>query len=231
MPLTQEQFNQLPDFVQKDYTEHEGAFVPVAELKVGKLKASLDGLDSKLKTFEQQKAQEIEDARAKALEEARSKGDVARIEKEYEERMLDLEKRTTERVRAEVEQELTAKQAAQQAAALADKIGLTLGIDSEDGEAIADLIRHRVKIDPATGKEVFYSADGSALSVDRAGFEAELKKEARFKRLIKAEVTTRGGGLAQGSNGSGSAFTGSGKVDGSKDERAKYFAQKFKINK
>lgn len=231
MPLTKEQFESLQDCAKPDYTEHEGVYVPIAELKVGKLKASLDGLDNKLKTFEQQKAQEIEDARAKALEEARSKGDVARIEKEYEERMLDLEKRTTERVRAEVEQELTAKQAAQQAAALADKIGLTLGIDSEDGEAIADLIRHRVKVDPSTGKEVFYSADGSALSVDRAGFEAELKKEARFKRLIKAEVTTRGGGLAQGSNGSGSAFTGSGKVDGSKDERAKYFAQKFKINR
>lgn len=229
MPLTKEQFEQLPDFVKSDYTENEGAYVPVAELKVGKLKGSLDALDSKLKNFEQEQAKKIEEARAKALEEAKTKGDVAEIEKRYQEQMADLEKRTAERVRAEVEQELTAKQATQQAASLADKIGLSLGIDKEDGEAIADLIRHRVKIDPVTGKEVYYSADGSALSVDRAGFEAELKKEARFKRLIKADVTTRGGGFANGSNGSGSAFTGSGKVDGSKDDRAKYFAQKFKL--
>jgi hypothetical protein len=203
MPLTQEQFEQLPDYAKPDYTQHEDSYIPVAELKSGKLKASLDNLDAKFKASEQQKAQEIEAARSKALEEARSKGDVARIEKEYEERMLDLEKKTAERVRAEVEQELTAKQATQQAAALADKIGLTLGIDSEDGETIADLIRHRVKIEPSTGKEIYYGADGSALSVDRAGFEAELKKEARFKRLIKADVTTRGGGMAQGSTGHG----------------------------
>ncbi len=205
MALTTEQYEQLPEFAKADYAEHEGAYVPVDSLRVGKLKESLNGLDGKLKEFEKNKAADIEAARAKALEEARTKGDVAEIEKRYKEQMDDLRKRVKEETRNEVIKELSEKQAGERAASLADKIGLALAHDKDDAEAIADLIRSRVKVDPETGKEIYYSAQGSALSVDRAGFEAELKKEPRFKRLIKAEASTTGAGKANGSNGNGGA--------------------------
>jgi hypothetical protein len=205
MALSKEIYDTLPDAVKADYTEHEGEFVPVDSLKVSKLKGSLNELDGKLKEVEKSKAAEIEAARAKALEDARTKGDVAEIEKRYQEQMDDLRKRVKEETRNEVIKELSEKQAETNAASLADKIGLSLAHDKDDAEAIADLIRHRVKIDPETGKEIYYSAQGSALSVDRAGFEAELKKEPRFKRLIKAEASTTGAGKANGSNGNGGA--------------------------
>jgi hypothetical protein len=212
--LTQEQFEQLPEFVRGDYTQDGEVYRPVGELKASKLKQSLDGLDAKmkesvstlesrLKEFESSKAAEIEAAKAKALEDARSKGDVKAIEERYQQQMADLEKRVAEKTREEVTKELTGKQAEQQASSQADKIGATLGVDKESGEALADLIRHRVKVDPETGKRIYHDAAGSALSVDDNGFIEELKKEARFKRLIKADATTTGGGMANGNGGNG----------------------------
>jgi hypothetical protein len=210
MPLTQEQFEQLPDFVKGDYVEKDGAFVPAASVeveqltgKVTALKSSLDGLDSKLKAQSQAEAEKIEAARQAALEEARTKGDVKAIEERYQQQMADLEKRVAEKTREEVTKELTSKQAEQQASAQADKLGAMLGVDKESGEALADLIRHRVKVDPETGKRIYHDAKGSALSVDDNGFIEELKKEARFKRLIKADVPTTGGGNANGNGGNG----------------------------
>ena len=215
MPLTIEQFEQLPDFVKSDYVEHDGAYVPQAELKVKGLKSSLDSLDakfkgveSKLTEVEQTKAAEIEAARAKALEEARTKGDVKAIEERYQQQMADLEKRTREEARNEALKEFKTEQAATRASSLADTIGLSIGVDKDSGEAIADLIRSRVKVDPDTGAEIYHDAKGSALSVNKDGFIKELAKEARFARLIKAELTTTGGGNANGNSG-GSAPSGS----------------------
>jgi hypothetical protein len=210
MPLTAEQFEQLPDFVKGDYVEKDGAYLPAAKVeaeqlgaKVSALKASLDNLDGKLKAQSQAEAEKIEAARQAALEEARTKGDVKAIEERYQQQMADLEKRVAEKTREEVTKELTSKQAEQQASAQADKLGAMLGVDKESGEALADLIRHRVKVDPETSKKIYHDAKGSALSVDDVGFIDELKKEARFKRLIKAEVTTTGGGNANGNGGNG----------------------------
>jgi len=87
---------------------------------------------------------------------------------------------------------------------LAAQIGAELGVDSPSGEVIAMLIASRIEIDPSTGAEVFHDENGSAISGDKAGFIDRIKKEARFARLIKADVTTKGGGSANGS-GSGSA--------------------------
>ena len=231
--LTKEEFEALPVKAQAAFTLEGDSFVPA---KDAKLKQTLDGVDAKyqaakaqLAELEQGKAAAIEEARSKALEEARSKGDVKAVEERYQQQMADLEKRTTERVRNETLKEFTTKQAAEKSTSIAMQIGLSQGIDEDDGYAIADLIRNRVKVDPDTGKEVYYNADGSALSVDKAGFIEELKKESRFKRLMKGHITTVGGGMVNGSTGLGSASAGAGKVDGSKDERAAYFATKFKI--
>lgn len=99
---------------------------------------------------------------------------------------------------------MSKKANAERAQSIASKIGLSIGVDSDAGEAITDLIQSRVKYE--NGQAIFHDAKGSALSVDQQGFIAELSKEARFKRLIKAELNTNGGGLANGSGkSSGSA--------------------------
>ena len=170
------------------------------------LKDKMSEYDTKFSEIEKQQAEKIEAAREQALEEARTKGDVKAIEERYKQQMADLEKRSREAGRNEALQEMTQKQAKQEAAGIVDKISLTIGADSESAEAIADIIRNRVEVDPETGEKVFRDAKGGALSVDTEGFIAELKKEGKLKRLIKADIATTGGGLANGSrNGSGAS--------------------------
>lgn len=203
MALTQEQFETLPDFVKSDYVQHEGAYVPQAELKVKGLKSSLDNLDSKLKEIEAGKAAEIEAARIKGLEEAKTKGDVVEVEKRYQEQMADAVKRAREDERNSVTKELSQKQADTKAAGIADTIGANLAVDKDAAEVIAELIKQRVKVDPETGKEYFLDASGSALSVNKSEFEAMLTKESKFRHLVKAAVTTTGAGGFNGNNGGG----------------------------
>lgn len=212
MPLSKEQFEQLPEFAQSDYVEKDGSYVPSAEVeleqtngKVSSLKSSLDNLDAKLKDYEKNEAEKIAQAREEALEEARSKGDVKAVEERYQQQMKDLEKRVEQQTRDTVTKEFTEKQAKEKAGSISDKIGLSIGVDADAGSAISDLIRSRVEIDPQTGKEIYKDAKGSALSVDREGFIEELKKEPRMKYLIKATVATSGGGNANGSNRGGAA--------------------------
>ncbi|AIM40764.1 putative capsid scaffold protein [Idiomarinaceae phage Phi1M2-2] len=176
-----------------------------AKAEKAQTQTQLEEFKTKLEGFEQQQAKAIEDARAAALEEARSKGDVKAIEERYQQQMEDLRKRVEEETRATVTKEFTTKQAQQKANSIADKIGLSTGIDADAGEAIADLIRSRVEVDPDTGKEVYKDAKGGALSVDRDGFIAELKKERRFKFLMKGVPPSEGGGNANGSSSGGAA--------------------------
>lgn len=205
MALTQEQFETLPDFVKSDYVQHEGAYVPQAELKVKGLKSSLDNMDSKLKEIEAGKAAEIEAARIKGLEEAKTKGDVAEVEKRYQQQMEHAVKLAREEERNSVTKELSQKQADTRASGIADTIGANLAVDKDAAEVIAELIKQRVKVDPETGKEYFLDASGSALSVNRSEFEAMLTKEGKFKHLVKAAIATNGAGGANGNSGGGAS--------------------------
>lgn len=203
--LTKEDFEALPEKAQAAFVLDGEEYVPV---KDAKLKQTLNDVDNKYKelqkqlsTYEEQKKQEIEEARNKAMEEARSKGDVKAIEERYQQQMADLEKRVREEAKSEAMKEFKTGQAELSANALADKIGLTLGVDTESGELIADAIRKRIKIDPETGEKIFHDAKGSALSIKEDEFIKEVAAEKRFARLVKADLATTGGGNAKGSTG------------------------------
>lgn len=214
--LTKEEYEALPEKAKAGFAldEESGEYVPV---KDAKLKQTLNELDSKFKALEQEhrkqgetlaefearKKKELEEARAKALEEAESASDIKKIKQYYAEREEDIRKQERERARQEIEKEFAEKQANQKADALASKIGLQVGVDKDAAEAIADLIRKRISVDPDTQQEQFFDAQGSALSVDEAGFIKAISKEGRFSRLIKADIVTSGGGKAKGSNSSG----------------------------
>jgi len=210
--ITTEQFEQLPDFIKGDYQQDGENYVHVGELKSRALKGSLNDLDSKYKDvssklqgIEAKQAEAIEQARTAALEEARTKGDVKAIEERYQQQMADLEQRVREEAKNEAASEFRASAAKEKAKGIAATIGAQLGIDAEDGETIAMLISGRVEIDPETGKEIYRDANGSATSLDRSGFIAEIKKEPRMKRLIKGEVPTSGAGKVNGSTGNQAA--------------------------
>ena len=176
-----------------------------AKAERDELRNKFEGVSSKLSEFEKSQQDAIEKAKAAALDEARSNKDVDAIELRYQQQMADLEARVRQEAKDEATNEFKAQSANEKAASIAEKIGLELGIDSDDAEVITQLIRERVKVDPSTGKEIYHDTKGSALSVDRKGFVAEIKKESRFKRLIKAEVPTSGGLDVNGSGGHGGA--------------------------
>ena len=199
--LTKEQFESLPEFLQGEYKEVDGVYKNAAVMT---LKSSLDSLDaraketeSRLSTFEQTKAQEIEEAKRKALEEARSSKDIEAIEKQYAEKMADLEKRTSEKTRAEVEKEFKVKQAQERATSLAQKLGAKLGAEGAE-EDLAALIALRVKADE-NGNVLILNRDGSASTMTEADFEKDIKE--KYSRLCKAAPVTTGSGIANGANG------------------------------
>lgn len=216
-----EDLEAVPESMREQFIEHEldgkkgfcdkGTVALYNSLKNAKsereqYRTQLDETKGKLSDFEATQSEKIEAAKVKALEDAKNNKDVDAIEKRYQEQMLDLEKRVREEERNNVTTEFAEKSANQRAESIAEKIGLTLGIEKEDGEVIAELIRSRVKVDASTGKEIYHDTSGSALSVDKEGFVALIKKEKRFARLIKADFTTNGGGNANGSSLQGRAL-------------------------
>jgi len=222
MPLTQEQYDSLPDFVKSDYSEHDGAFVPVAELKVSKLKESLNGLDSKLKAFEQREAEKMAEAERAALEKLKKEGKVDEILADAERRLGETQKQYDERLQRMANQIKTEKRSAI-VADLASELATDKG-----SSAFKRLVASRIDVDAESGKVTFLNDDGSATSLDMAGFKAELMKDSSFEPLLKSGVVTFGGGNANGSTGTGSAST-VGNLGGTRDERVAALAKRFKL--
>lgn len=212
--LTKEDFEALPEKARAAFTLDGDEYVPA---KDAKLKQTLNELDSKYKSAEQKakeleerlggfetaKQQEFEKKLADELEKARSSGDAKALEERLRQQFADEVKREREAAKNEAVTEFKTQQAQEKASTLADKIGLTIGVDAESGELIADAIRQRIKIDPQTGEKIFHDIKGSALSVDEAGFMKEVANEKRFARLVKGDIVTTGGGNAKGNNGDG----------------------------
>lgn len=228
------------DFVESEFNgvkgfQHKDTVALANSLK--NAKAERDQYRTKATEYESQmseaekRAQErIEEAKRKALEDARSKGDVEAIEKRYQEQMADLEKRTEDRTRKEVEKEFKGKEAAQRQKSLARELGLKYGVDNHSADTISELLERRIQVDAETGKEIYLDENGGATSLDRAGFEKEFFSSPRVIRLVKADVATYGGGMANGNNGAGGASSG-GNFGGSRSEREVAIARKFNLNR
>lgn len=216
--LTKEQYEQLPDFLKEDYKEvGENEYKHAGLIKVKSTADELNGqlekerkeresLANRLSEFEKGQEERIEAARKEALEQARSKGDVEAIEKRYQEQMADLEKRVREEERNNVLSEVKQERAKEKATSIASQIASQEAADNDSARALEMLIASRIQYDPDSGKEIFLDDAGSATSLDRKGFIAELAKTPMYKRLLKSGVVTQGGGNANGS-GSGSAST------------------------
>jgi len=228
------------DFVESEFNgkkgfQHKDTIALANSLK--NAKAERDQYRTKATEYESQmseaetRAQErIEEAKRKALEEARSKGDVEAIEKRYQEQMADLEKRTEDRVRKEVDAEYKGKEAKQKQRSLARELGLKYGVDNDSADTISELLEKRIQVDAVTGKEIYLDENGGATSLDRAGFEKEFFSSPRVIRLVKADVATSGGGMANGNNGAGGASSG-GNFGGNRSEREAAIARKFNLNR
>ena len=228
--LTQEQFEALPDFVKQDYQQDGEVYRHSAEFKAAKLKSSLDGLDSKLKEtsgklseYEQKQAERQAEAERKALEKLKAEGKVDEILADAERRIGETQKQFTERLERMSNQIKTEKRSA-----LVSDLAAEMATD-KGSKAFKALIASRIDVDAESGKVTFLNDDGSASSLDLAGFKAELLKDDSLSPLLKADVATFGGGNVKGSNGDGRTSFGKGNFGGSRAEREAAIAAKFKL--
>jgi hypothetical protein len=210
---TKEQFDSMLPEMQEDYVLDGDSYKHAGVLKMkgtlndlnGKLesqKGEYNQLNGRLSEFESTKAQEIEQARADALEQAKSKGEVADIEKLYEERIADAEKRASAATRLEVTQEFALKNVEQQADI--ELTELVSGLKPKDDFAarlIKDHLKGRQRIED--GKIIYFNEDGSASALDRSGLLTELRESPMFKPLSSWTAPSEGGGLMNGGNKSG----------------------------
>lgn len=213
--LTKEEYEELSDKAKQAFVLDGDEYIPV---KDSKLKSTLDGVNGKYRTaeqeakelrerlaqFEQQKIADLAAEREKALEEARTKGDVKAIEERYQQQVADVERQTAERVRAEVLKEVAAEKAKDRKSALIAELSM-IGVDEDAREAVAYMLAMHVDVDPETGKEFYLDENGGAMAVDKKGAIEAFKKMRKFRRLVDSGVTTKGTPNATGSGGGGAA--------------------------
>lgn len=212
--LTQEQFDELPDFAKDAFTQNGDVYIPA---KDAKLKSTLDELDGKYKEalknsesfesrlaeIEKAKQEEIEAAQLEAFEKAKKEGNVDAVEERWQQKLSDAEKRKND--------ELTALQAklddlanrikTEKRNAIVSDLASEIAVP-KGSKAFKLLVANRIDVDPSTGELTFLDENGSATSLDLDGFKGELEKDELFAPLLKSGIVTSGGGNANGSGGS-----------------------------
>lgn len=221
--LTAEQFEQVPEFLRADYVQEGEVYRHASDLKVGKLKSSLDGLDQKLREFEKGEQAKIEAAQAAALEKLKKEGKVDEILADAERRIGETTKQFSERIERMTNQIKTEKRSA-----LVADLAAELATD-KGSRAFKALVQSRIDVDAETGKVTFLNDDGSASSLDLSGFKAELMKDDSLSPLLKADLVTQGGGNVKGSNGDGRTSFAQGNMGGTREEREAAIAKRFKL--
>lgn len=206
--LTKQQYEELPEFLQSNYIEDGEGYSHKGMMKV---KQTANDLDSKFKTIEselseyREKEQErIDLAEQKAYEKAKKEGNTEELEIRLNQKIADAERRADESATQFKErmQKLSDKQKRVITAELSAKYAKT-GADLAFKRLLSDFIQ----VDPETDEETYLDDEGRATSLKRAEFERWINNHALFEHLIKADVTTNGGGNVNGSNGTGRAST------------------------
>lgn len=211
--LTQEIYEALPEAAKVIFEKSGDVYIPISEGKLRALKEKMDDLgknyaqaNSRIQEIERNKAAEIEQARIEALKTAVTKGDAAEVERRYQEQMADLERRTTESLEQERERSkrISGMLKTRERSLIVNEVAKELNILDGSAALFSRDIQNRIDVDPETGKVTFLGEDGSATSLDKAGFVAELAKNPVYDPLRKATVAT--GGLANGSSSVGGAL-------------------------
>jgi hypothetical protein len=209
--LTQEQYDELPDFAKDAFAKDGEVYIPA---KDAKLKSTLDELDKKYKEadsgyksvqqqLEEYKAKEAERAKeleSQAFEKLKKEGKIDEILKDQERRHGESIKEYEQRI--EKMQSSISKKARE---SIASRLASEYGTD-KGKKLLEKAIMDRIQYDPEEDKYTFLTEDGSATSLDLEGFTEELIKSDFLSPLLKAEVSSGGageGGLNQG-GGAGS---------------------------
>ncbi|MGB2063503.1 MAG: hypothetical protein ACPHUL_00010 [Marinomonas gallaica] len=160
----------------------------------------LEELEGKVGGFEEEKRKAAEEAEQRAYEKAKKEGNIDEIEARHEQQIQHAQKTGYDEGYAAAQKEFGEQAAKQRAQSVAGKIANKYGIDEFAAELLQEQIVKSVQASPESDKDVFLDADGNATTWTAEQFEKEVVKNPRFKRLIKADVATNGGGGANGSN-------------------------------
>lgn len=198
--LNEEQYNQLPDFLKDTYKKDGDVYKNAAVMT---LKGTLNSLDGKVKDFEKQIAdskaaeqERITQAQQEAYEKAKKENNIEDILK-LERQKLDDEKRRMDESANQFNERMK-KVAENQRKSIASSFASSLATD-KGKMAFERLIEPFIEFDPMSGEETYLNQDGSASSLNREQFMAEIKKDALFASLLKADIHTQGGGNMNGS--------------------------------
>jgi hypothetical protein len=199
---TQEQYDSLPEWMQKDLVKDGDVYKHAGFLKVKKTADSNDEEKRKIaEELAQYKAAEATrkaDAEREGYERALKEGNIEELQKRFAQQIND-EKRRSDETATQFKERM-AKLAKKERRAIAMQIAAKYAIDQDAQDLLVDELERQIEVDVESDTTVFLDATGSALSVDRAGFEAEFLKTPRYQRLLKADVTTTGGGKTNGNN-------------------------------
>ena len=211
--LTQEQYEQVPEFLQGDYERVGDIYQHKAEGKAAALKSSMNDLNSKYKTaegrisdIETQRQADIEAAKQQALEDARKSGDWESGEKRYQEMLDDANKRSDQAL-ADLQgkfDSLSEKVKVSKKESILANLRGELGVFDESAKIFDRFVGPMIDVDPTTDKKTFFDDDGSATSLDLAGFAKSLSEDSAFSHMRRGQPTGTGG-LANGSSSTGGA--------------------------
>jgi hypothetical protein len=199
---TQEQYDSLPEWMQKELVKDGDVYKHAGFLKVKKTSDSKDEetrrIADELAQYKAAEATRKAEAEREGYERAIKEGNIDELQKRYQQQLEDEKRRSGESEKQFKER--MAKLAQKEQRALAVQIAAKYAIDEDSQDLLVDALMRQIQVDVENDTTVFLDATGSALSVDRTGFEAEFLKTPRYQRLLKADVTTTGGGKTNGNN-------------------------------
>jgi len=212
--LTQEQFDELPDFAKGAFAQNGDVYIPAKDAKLKQTLDELDGkykdalknsesFESRLAEIEKAKQAEIEAAQLEAFEKAKKEGNTDAVDERWQQKLSDFEKRKEEEVSTLQSKldELTNGIKTEKRNAIVSDLASELAVP-QGSKAFKMLVANRIDVDPSTGGLTFLDEGGSATSLDLEGFKSELQKDELFAPLLKSGIVTSGGGNANGSGGS-----------------------------
>ncbi len=202
--LTKDLWETLPEEAKGAFALDGDVYIPAkdATLKatLSNISAERDQLKGQLSDFQTSEQAKIEAAKKQAFDEALAEalktGNVEAQQQLFDEQKADMTNRH--------EQEIETWKGKLQA--IGDKMSEalvdSLSIHATDAgkAAFKLLVKSRVQVDPETGKEIYLNTDGSASSLNKEQFIAELKKDAVFMPVMKGDISVGNGILGGGSS-------------------------------
>lgn len=153
----------------------------------------------KWEEHERKEAERLTEIERQAYEKAKKDGNFTEIEKRLNQQLEDEKRRsgeTTKQFQERIEKMANQIKTEKRSAVVSD---LSEMATDKGRAAFKRLVASRIDVDAETGKVTFLNDDGSASSLDLAGFKAEISQDETLSPLLKSDVVTSGGGKANGS--------------------------------